>query len=199
MQKKLISIIIPVYGDKNLVLLLYSKLQQSLSLIENIEYELIMVNDNCPYGSGLEIEKLALVDQKVKFIDLTRNFGQHYAIKAGIDHANGDYALIMDCDLQDNPEDIIKFYHKIEEGYDVVLGIRVQRKDNFLKKFISRSYRCVEKFLSDYSAGKDCGNFSMISKKVIAEFKQMKDYNFNYITVINFLGFQPAFIIYLKG
>lgn len=193
MKKDMISIISPVYGDKRNVKLLYDKLINSLSKI-NIDHEIILVNDCCPYGSGEEIEKIANIDKRVKFIDLSRNFGQHNAIKAGLDNAKGDYAVVMDCDLQDNPDDICKFYEEIKKGYDIVWGIRTKRKDNFFKIFISKSYQFVEKQLSNYTSPYDHGNFSIISRKVIDEFKKINNHNFNYCTVIHYLGFNTSYI-----
>ena len=193
MNKELISVVIPVYGDKKLVKLLYQALLESFAKID-VEFEIIMVNDACPYGSGEEIEKLALIDNRVKFIDLSRNFGQHYAIKAGIDHASGDWLVVMDCDLQDNPEEISNLYKKAKEGYDIVLGIRKKRKDSFLKRIISKAYRIVIHSMSELTPGYDHGNYSIISRKVIEKFKEINDYNFNYGTVIDCLGFSPAYI-----
>lgn len=193
MNKELISVVIPVYGDKKLVNLLYKELLESFENID-ADFEIIMVNDACPYGSGQEIEKIALIDNRVKFIDLSRNFGQHYAIKAGIDHASGDWLVVMDCDLQDNPKEIANFYQKAKDGNDIVFGIRVKRKDSIFKKFLSNGFRLLSHSLSNFSTGYDHGNYSIISRKVIDKFKKISDYNLNYCTVIEFLGFSPAYI-----
>lgn len=193
MTKDLISIVSPVYGDRRNVSLLYSELVNVLSNMD-VEYEIILVNDCCPYGSGEEIEKIAKQDNHVKFIDLSRNFGQHNAIKAGLDYAKGDWTVVMDCDLQDNPQDIIKFYQEAKKGYDVVWGIRTKRKDSLLKLLLSKTYQTVEKNLSNYVTNYDHGNFSMISKKVLNEFKLINNHNFNYCTVIHYLGFKTSFI-----
>ncbi len=193
MNKELISVVIPVYGDKKLVNLLYKALLESFENID-ADFEIIMVNDACPYGSGQEIEEIALIDNRVKFIDLSRNFGQHYAIKAGIDHASGDWLVVMDCDLQDNPKEIANFYQKAKEGHDVVFGIRVKRDDTFFKTFISRSFRSCAQFMEGRRNSYDHGNYSIISKRVVDKFKNINDYNFNYCTVIDFLGFSPVYI-----
>lgn len=193
MKKDSISIVIPVYGDKNLVKKLYDELIKVFSLID-ADFEIIMVNDACPYGSGEEIEKLALEDKRVKFIDLSRNFGQHYAIKAGIDNANGDYVVVMDCDLQDNPKDIVKFYAKIKEGFDIVFGIRIQRKDTFFKKLCSNTAAFITNTFTDYSLMKNQGNFSIFSKKVLFELKNCNEQNFVFSTVLAWLGFDTAYI-----
>lgn len=193
MNKELISVVIPVYGDKKLVNLLYKELLESFENID-ADFEIIMVNDACPYGSGQEIEKIALIDNRVKFIDLSRNFGQHYAIKAGIDHASGDWLVVMDCDLQDNPKEIANFYQKAKEGHDVVFGIRAKRDDTFFKIALSKLFRLSAQLMKETSAGYDHGNYSIISKKVIDKFKNINDYNFNYCTVMDFLGFSPVYI-----
>ena len=193
MNKDFISVISPVYGDKRNVKLLYDALTSVLNKMD-VDYEIILVNDGCPYGSGEEIEKLALDDTHVKFIDLSRNFGQHYAIKAGIDYAKGDYAVVMDCDLQDNPEDIPRFYAKIKEGHDIVFGERVKRCDSLFKKFLSESYGFVQKHMTDFYPTRNHGNFSIISKKVLNEFKKINNYNFNYGTMIYFIGFHIEYI-----
>lgn len=194
----MITIVSPVYGDKKNVKLLYESLKHVLTELK-IEYEIILVNDCCPYGSGEEIAKIAAIDKNVKLIDLTRNFGQHNAIKAGIDYSKGDYIVVMDCDLQDNPADIIPMLAKLKEGFDVVFGIRKERIDNFSKKFISKSFRFVEKFLSHYVAKQDHGNFSIITRQVADEFKKINNVNFNYRTIIYYLGFKIGYIDIIKN
>jgi len=192
-NKDLISIVVPVYGEKKLVKMLYESLLASLSKME-INFEIIMVNDACPYGSGEEIEKLANADKRVKFIDLSRNFGQHYAIKAGIDNANGDWVVVMDCDLQDNPEDISRFYEKTKEGYDIVFGERKERIDSAFKKFLSKAYFFVANRLTDFHYTQNIGNFSIISKKVAQEIKKINTYNFAYYSIVSWLGFKVGYV-----
>lgn len=93
-----LSVVTPVYNAVNIVDELYRQLVENLEKITD-DFEIIMVNDACPYGSGEKIMALAEKDPRVKFIDLTRNFGQHIAITAGIDVAEGEYVVVMDCDL----------------------------------------------------------------------------------------------------
>lgn len=197
MEKTFLSVVSPVYGDRRNVRLLYDALVKVLNSMD-ISYEIILVNDCCPYGSGEEIEKIALEDKNVKFIDLSRNFGQHNAIKAGVDYSRGDYVVVMDCDMQDNPSDIIRMYSKIQEGYDIVFGIRTKRIDTFVKKMISSGFRWVEKRLSNYVLPFDHGNFSIISKQVAEEFKKINNDNFNYRTILYYLGFKVGYIDIVK-
>ena len=92
---------------------------------------------------------------------MSKNFGQHYAITAGIDHAHGDWFVIIDCDLQDNPKEIINLYKKAVEGYDIVLAARKNRKDGFLKKFTSKLFYLLLSFLSGLKFNGEVGNFGI--------------------------------------
>lgn len=201
-KRDLISVITPVYGDKSLVRLLYNELLETFALMD-VDFEIIMVNDACPYDSGEEIEKLANIDKRVKFIDLSRNFGQVYAIKAGIDYCNGDWVIVMDCDLQDNPKDIIRFYNETKKGYEIVFGVRKTRKDSLLKKVFSKIYKSCIRNLSATDMDsciykKNIGTFSIISKKVAQEYKKVNSYNSNYGSIISWLGFEVGYIDIIK-
>lgn len=195
-MRDLISIVIPVYGDKSLVKKLYDKIISAMSKID-ADFEIIEVCDACPYGSAEEIYKLSQQDTKVKFINLSRNFGQHIAIKAGIDYANGDYTVVMDCDLQDNPEDIVRFYQKIKEtNADVVFGERITRQEGVKKKLYSNIARILMNNLSEIKRKeiKDCGNYSIFNKKVLNELKQKQEPYFVFSTIINWAGFCVDYI-----
>ena len=117
MNNKKISVVIPIYGCKGALVELYERLTKSLKQITN-NYEIILVNDNCPQNSWEVIEQITDKDEKVVGIELSRNFGQMKAILAGLDYSTGDYVVVMDCDLQDKPEEIINLYNKINEGKD---------------------------------------------------------------------------------
>ena len=114
-----LNVIVPVWGEKELVRLLYDRLVAVLKQLP-VDYTLVYVDDCCPFGSGAELDKLAEIDKNVKVIHLSRNFGEAVAVKVGIDNCDSDWVVVMDCDLQDRPEDIIAFYNKAKEGYDVV-------------------------------------------------------------------------------
>ena len=188
-----ISVVVPVYGDKRLVRMLYDKLMETLTTMD-VDYELVLVNDCCPYGSGEEIRKLAEENNKVKFIDLLRNFGQHYAIKAGLDNATGDYTVVMDCDLQDSPENIKRLYEKAKEGNDLVLGRFTEYHINPVKKFFSNSAHKIYELFMEYPIKQGEGAVVMFSKKVLHELQQFNEQNFIYLCVIFWLGYKPAYI-----
>lgn len=103
-------------------------------------YEIILVNDASPDRSWEEIEKQCALHPCVKGINLSRNFGQHYAITAGLTYATGEWVVVMDCDLQDRPEEIPHLYAKAREGYDSVFAQRVHREDKWLKRLSSRLF-----------------------------------------------------------
>jgi len=201
MKKDLISVIIPVYGDKSLVKMLYDRLINIFSKM-TVEYEIIEVCDACPYGSADEIRKLAKKDKHIKFIELNRNYGQHIAIKAGLDCAKGDYAIVMDCDLQDNPEDIERLYNKIKKSEaEVIFGARCERKVFFLKKLYSKVANFFIYSLSDFYVPDmlDTGNFSIFSKKVLETLQESKDPFFVFRYIILGSGFKIDFIEVKQG
>ena len=132
-MKPHISIVSPVYRGGKMVSELVRRNVESVSTITD-DYEIILVNDASPDDSWDEIVKQCAQNPKVKGINLSRNFGQHYAITAGLHYAKGDWVVVMDCDLQDRPEEIPNLYRKALEGYDIVYARRVVRKDGFLKR-----------------------------------------------------------------
>ena len=135
-QKPKITVISPVYSAEKIVDDLVKRLHQQLSTITN-NYEILLVEDCGPDNSWQKIEENCSRDKRVKGIKLSRNFGQHYAISAGMQLAAGEAIVIMDCDLQDQPKEIKKLYAKAKEGFEVVMARRVNRKDGFLKKLSS--------------------------------------------------------------
>lgn len=193
-----LAVIIPVFGEKELVGILYNRLKNVLATLP-VESEIIYVNDACPFGSGEELAKIAESDDSVTLINLSRNFGETNAVKAGIDNCFADYAVVMDCDLQDLPEDIPLLYNKAKEGYDVVWGERVKRDDNFFKKFSSDSFYFFANLFSEIKINKKIGSFSVISKKVIKELQKINDYSFSFIQNVEYLGFKKAYVPVTKS
>jgi dolichol-phosphate mannosyltransferase len=189
-----ISVVIPVYGCREALFELYGRLVDSLEKINPL-FEIIMVNDDCPQNSWEVIKEIASKDNRLKGINLSKNFGQHYAITAGIDHAKGDWVVVMDCDLQDQPEEIIKLYSKTMEGYDIVVGKRVDRKDGFMKKFFSKLMWKVLTYLADIKL-KDVdsriGNFGIYSRTVISSIVKMREQNRSFGAFAIWVGFKRA-------
>lgn len=183
-----ISIVTPVYGCCQSLDELYQRLRITLENLTT-NFEIIMINDASPDNAWKVIQSLSKKDIRVKGINLSRNFGQHYAITAGLDYANGDWIIIMDCDLQDQPEEIIKLYNKAKEGYEIVFGRRYQRKDSLLKKFSSKIFYKLYDYLTESKIDNTVANFSIISSNVVKEIRNMKEHNRSYPLLVNWLGY----------
>ena len=184
-----ISVVIPVYGCSGCLKQLYNRLTSSLlSLTES--YEIILVNDSSPDNSWEIIFQLAEADSKVKGVNLARNFGQHKAITAGLDYAHGDWVIVMDCDLQDQPEEIIKLYNKAQEGYDIVFGRRQERKDSYFKKLGSTLFYKIYDYFTESNIDNSIANFSIISSGVVKKLRSLREQNRSYPLFVNWVGYK---------
>lgn len=188
-----ISVVIPVYGCKAALPELYRRLKASLSEITE-DYEIILVNDNCPQNSWETIMEICQKDFQVKGIELSRNFGQMKAILAGLDYASGDWVVVMDCDLQDRPEEIIRLYQKAQEGYDIVFARRKERKDNFLKVFLANQFYKVYRFATDGNYDGAICNFSIVRSDVVKNYCKMREQHRGYVMYMKWLGYRQAVI-----
>jgi dolichol-phosphate mannosyltransferase len=127
-------------------------------------------------------------------VQFSRNFGQHFGITAGLDHCDGDWAVVMDDDLQDLPEEIPRLYMKAQEGYDIVLARRGFRKDSWNKRFTSRLFYRVFNYFSELNYNAEVGNFRIISRKVVNHFRTMREQLRFFGGLVNWLGFPTAWI-----
>lgn len=184
-----ISIVTPVYGCSVNLNKLYDRLKCTLSAITE-EFEIIMVNDASPDNAWERIKELSLKDTRVKGINLSRNFGQHRAITAGLDYVKGEWVVVMDCDLQDQPEEILKLYKKAQEGYDVVFGRRVQRKDRFFKRLSSKVFYKILNYFTEGNADESIANFSIISANVVSKLRRIREQDRFYPLFVNWVGFK---------
>lgn len=184
-----ISIVIPVFGGKESLYQLYQRLNESLSVITT-SFEIIMINDASPDNAWQVISNLAEKDNRVKGINLSRNFGQHYAITAGLDYAQGDWVVVMDCDLQDQPEEIIHLYNKAQEGFDLVLASRKNRKDSFLKRLGSKLFYQLLSYLTDTEQDGSIANFGIYHRKVIHAVLSMGDEIKYFPVMVRWVGFK---------
>jgi len=161
-----ISVVIPVYRCRDTLSSLCQRLDQSLDGVSQA-FEIILVNDGCPDQSWDLIQELAASNPRIAGIDLSRNFGQHHAITAGLDVARGDWVVVMDGDLQDQPEEIAGLYEKAQEGFEVVLAARVNRQDSPTKLFLSRLFYKFLGLMTDKRLDPRVANFGIYSRNVI--------------------------------
>lgn len=182
------SIVSPIYKGEKMLNELVRRISESVSIITD-DYEIILVNDCSPDNSWQIIQRICLNNKKVKGVNLSRNFGQHYAISAGLSLACGDWIVVMDCDLQDRPEEIPKLFAKTNEGCDIVYARRVARVDGFFKKLSSSVFHCVFDWLSGMNTDKTISNFGVYKRQVIEEFNKMPEKARSFNSLITYLGF----------
>jgi dolichol-phosphate mannosyltransferase len=183
-----ISVIIPVYGCSSCLQELYMRLVKTIEIITK-DFEIIMVNDASLDNSWEVIMELSKNDLRVKGIKLSRNFGQHYAITAGIDYCIGKWIIVMDCDLQDQPEEILKLYQMAQKGFDVVLAKRSARKDKFAKRLVSKLFYRTLGYLTDSKQDETVANFGIYSQKVISQVRNLRESIRYFPTMIKWVGF----------
>ncbi len=188
-----ISVVIPVYKAENCLDELYQRLKTSLELITT-EFEIVLVEDCGGDSSWQVIERLAAADSRVHGIQFSRNFGQHYGITAGLDHCQGDWVVVMDCDLQDRPEEIPRLYAKAQEGFDIVLALRGTRQDPLLKRISSWLFYNIFSYLADIKYDGDSGNFRIMSRNVVTNFCKMREQLRFFGGLIQWMGFPTASI-----
>ena len=189
----MLSIVSPIYKAENIVEKLVSEIEKEVSKL-NIAYEIILVDDRSPDGSWEKMKEIASQYNNIKIIRLSRNFGQHPAIMAGLSQVSGKWTVVMDCDLQDQPKEIIKLYNKAQEGFDVVLARRKERKDNFLKVLSSKIFSKVYGFFTDTKYDNEIANFGIYNKKVIQSILSISDYIKFFPLFVNFVGFNSTSI-----
>lgn len=188
-----ISIVSPVYHGEKMVAELVRRNVESVSSITD-DYEIILVNDASPDNSWNEIVEQCAANPKVKGINLSRNFGQHYAITAGLRYATGEWVVVMDCDLQDRPEEIPNLYRKAQEGYDIVYARRAKRKDKFMKRMSSALFHAIYNWLSGLHSDKTIANFGIYKHNVIEEFNKMPERARSFPSLVRCLGFRSTAI-----
>jgi polyisoprenyl-phosphate glycosyltransferase len=184
-----LSVVIPVYACAGCLAALHERLTRSVSEIVE-HYELVFVDDRSVDGGWAVLQELARGDEHVRAFRLSRNFGQHAAITAGLAQARGQWAVVMDCDLQEAPEDVPRLW-AARVGYDIVRSIRHGRRHPRLKRWGSRVYR---KLTLETDVRPDYSTLSLISRRVIDAFLRLRDRDREYMIVLDWLGFDSTTI-----
>jgi dolichol-phosphate mannosyltransferase len=184
-----VSVIVPVYGCAGCLVALHDRLATVLS---TADWELVLVDDCSPDGSWSILEELSENDERVRALRLSRNFGQHAAITAGLAEARGDWAVVMDCDLQDPPEEIPRLLATAREGYDVVLTTRDRRRHSWYRRLAARGYYRARTVLLGQSMRSDYSTLSVVSRRVVDAFLTLGDRDRQYLLILHWLGFRRA-------
>ncbi len=197
---KILDIIVPVYNeeaclDKTIQRLL--KLKETFKGKLNLNY--IFVNDGSKDKTLQILEENAKKDKNIKIINFSRNFGHQMALSAGLDYSKGDYIAIIDGDLQDPPELIYDMYQKSLEGYDIVYGKRLKRKqETVFKKLSAWGFYRVLKYMCNLEIPTDTGDFRLITKDVREAFNKMREKHRFIRGMIPWTGFKSAPIPYVR-
>lgn len=186
-----LSVMSPVYRAEALVPALLERIGKALEPL-GIEYEIVLVEDGSPDQSWRAIAEACARDPRVRGIKLSRNFGQHYAISAGLDASRGEWVVVMDCDLQDAPEEIPRLLARAEEGYHVVLAQRSQRRDGVVKRFFSRQFYRLLSSLSGTEYDSSVANFGIYHRRVVDTIVGMRESIRFFPAMVRWVGFRRA-------
>jgi len=194
---KKISIIVPVYNEQDNVLNAYNALKKEMDLFKGkYDYEIIFTDNHSQDNTFRLLQDIARGDLRVKIARFSRNFGYQKSIYTGYILSSGDAAIQFDCDLQDPAEFLGKFIEKWEQGYQVVYGIRRERKEMRLINLIRKIFYRFIAFLSKDDLPKDAGDFRLIDKRIISELKKLYDYHPYIRGLIASFGFEQVGIEY---
>lgn len=193
-----ITVISPVYNNENGIELFVQNLVLQLDLI-GVLYEIILIEDGSRDQTWQSILKIALNEPAIRAVRLSRNFGQHAAILAGIDLAKGEYIVVMDSDLQDEPSYISEMFQKAKSGYDVVHTYRSDRKQSVFYRFASFIVYRLLSVKSDLKYTNWMGNFKLISRKALNMINQIKSVYPLFEINIQFIGLNQTAIPVIRN
>lgn len=189
-----ISVVSPVYRAEAILPELVRRLQVELTSI-GVPFEIVLVDDHSPDGSWQMIKSLASDTPELKCYRLSRNFGQHNTITAGLSLASGNWIVVMDCDLQDRPEEIPSLYLKAKEtNADAVVARRAERRDTWLKRTSSKLYYSTFSYLTDTIQDPAVANFGIYHRKVVDAILSMKDQIRYFPTMLQWVGFSREYM-----
>ena len=187
-----ISIVVPIYNEEKNIPILYERLKKAAGIISS-NHELIFVNDGSKDASFVELMKLAEQDERVFYINFSRNFGHQIAVTAGLDYSKGEAVVIIDGDLQDPPELIPELYAKYKEDYEVVYAQRTKREgESWFKKISAKWFYRILKKMTHINIPVDTGDFRLIDRKIVECLKQMPEQNKFLRGQIAWIGFKQT-------
>lgn len=186
-----LSVVVPVYGCADCIVALHERLRAALAEVPG-RTEIVFVDDRSPDGAWTLLGTIASSDPGVKLIRLSRNFGQHAAITAGLGEATGRWVAVMDCDLQDPPEQIPRMYARALDGFDVVLTRRRRRRGSLPRRLSGAAYHRLRNRLAGSDMHTNYTNLSLISRKVVDAFLALRDNDRQYLLIVDWLGYERA-------
>jgi polyisoprenyl-phosphate glycosyltransferase len=194
-----ISVVIPTYGAEQCLRALHSRLTAVLSGLVSQRYEIVFIEDCSPDRSWSVLQEISAGDERVRICRLSRNFGQQMAITAGLSRARGNWIVVMDCDLQDPPEEIPRLYAEALNGHQIVLARRQERKHSAFRRWTNQAYFGLLSWFSGVQMSGQHGSFSIIARAVRDAFMQFSEGNRHYLLILFWLGFDWVSIDYEHG
>jgi len=188
-----ISAVVPVFREEKIMRELGARLSKALSSISE-DFEIVFVEDGGGDSTWDLIVELSKSDPRIRGVRFSRNFGQHYAITAGLDHCDGDWVVVMDGDLQDRPEVIPDLYAKAQEGYDIVFVARQNRPESLPYMLAQRVFYRGFQAMANTDYDPQHGNFSIISRRVVDHFRGLHESLRFYGGIVHWLGFRRTSI-----
>jgi len=194
MKKKLVSIVLPAHNESGNIAVISERIQSCFPYIL-YDLELIFIDDGSTDDTLQKIKDLSNNSSNIFYIELSRNFGHQNALKAGMDIANGNCIISMDCDLQHPPEIIPKFLEKWEEGFDIVYTLRHESENlSFLKRKTSNLFYLIVSWLSDLKIEKGTSDFRLIDRRVADIFSNFRENDLFIRGLIKWVGFKQIAI-----
>lgn len=188
-----LSVVFPCYNTRESLFELVKRTIEALQVMP-VSYELIFVDDYSPQLDYILITDLAAKDDRIKLILFSRNFGQQAAITAGLSKTKGDWVVVMDADLQDDPKYITELFNKAHEGYDIVFTKALNRKDGLLKKAFSDAFYTLFSFLTGSPVNRGLRNYGIYSRKAINTFLALKEQFRGFALLMRWVGFRSTTI-----
>ena len=192
MAQPMLSVVVPVYGCRDCLRPLYARLVAALEPVAGADFELVFVDDRSPDGSWDVLVSLAAEDGRVRAVRLSRNFGQHAAITAGLDRSRGDRVVVMDCDLEEPPEVIPALLEKAAEGFQVVHTTRRRRGRSGIRSALGRGYFRLRNALLGTETGVENGTLSLLTRPVVDAYLELRDQDREYLIAVDWLGFEST-------
>lgn len=197
-NKTLISVIIPAHNEQLNIALIYRALRDLFKTMKPYTYEIIMIDDGSRDDTLQVMKKIATKDANVQIVELVRNFGKEVATTAGLHHAHGDAAIMIDADMQHPPELIRDFLAKWEEGADVVVGVRETstHQPSIIRRAGSRWFYRIMAVISDTVIKPNATDYRLVDRVVIEEFNRFTERNRVTRGLIDWLGFTHDYVYF---
>lgn len=195
-----LSVIVPCYNEEEVITESYSRLKNVLDGISSYQTEIIFINDGSKDRTAQMLSDIAARDKQVKVLHFSRNFGHQPAVTAGIHYCTSDLAVIIDADLQDPPELIPELIDTLnQEQANVVYCVREKRQgESFFKKLSARMFYRSMNYLSEVNFPLDTGDFRLIDKQVMSEFKKFREKGKYIRGIISWIGFKQVPFVYQR-